>query len=469
MADLRADYRREPYADDAEVLSRRLSSSLGRSSPKSPAEALQPEAVPPPPSRSRAVRHPLVVFLNFVLTVVIVGVVALGAGIFAAKVQFERPSSLDQARPITIDRGGSLGTIADQLQKDGVISSKWLFVGGVTIARQQNALKAGEYLIPAHASMRDIMDAMVTGKGILYSISIPEGLTSQQIVDRLKSEDILVGDIAKTPAEGALLPETYKFTRGDTRQSILDRMERERDRVVADVWSRRAPDLPLTTPDQLVVLASIVEKETALADERSRVAAVFVNRLRLNMRLQSDPTVIYGMFGGAGKPSGYVLSRADLEKQSAYNTYVIPGLPPAPIANPGRASLEAVANPSRTRDLFFVADGTGGHAFAETYEAHLKNVTRWRDIGANSGAAAAAGESTAPADGTPPADNAAANDNAPADSAPPPTPTVRPAVANPPPAKPKPKPVPSAQTTSDQPMALTPSDDGPDPEGAAGQ
>ncbi len=401
MADLRADYRREPYADDAELLSKRLSSSLGRSSPKSPTEALQPEAVPPPPTRSRAVRHPLVVFLNFILTVVIVGIVALGAGIFAAKVQFERPGTLDQARAITVDRGGSLNIIADQLQKDGVISSKWLFVGGVTIARQQNALKAGEYLIPAHASMRDIMDAMVTGKGILYSITIPEGLTSQQIVDRLKSEDILVGDIAETPPEGSLLPETYKFTRGDTRESILTRMERERDRVVADVWQRRAPDLPVTTPDELVVLASVVEKETALADERSRVAAVFVNRLRLNMRLQSDPTVIYGLFKGAGKPSGYTLSRADLEKQSPYNTYVIAGLPPGPIANPGRASLEAVANPSRTRDLFFVADGTGGHAFAETYEAHLKNVTRWRDISANSGAAASAGETPAPADKAP--------------------------------------------------------------------
>ncbi|MEJ0012512.1 MAG: endolytic transglycosylase MltG [Bauldia sp.] len=468
MADLRVDYRREPYADDAEVLSKRLSSSLGRSSPKSPTEALQPEAVPPPPLRSRAVRHPLVVFLNFVLTVVIVGIVALGAGIFAAKVQFERAGTLDQARAITVDRGGSLGTIADQLQKDGVISSKWLFVGGVTIARQQNALKAGEYLIPAHASMRDIMDAMVTGKGILYSISIPEGLTSQQIVDRLNSEDILVGDIAETPPEGSLLPETYKFTRGDTRQSIITRMQRERDRVVADVWSRRAPDLPVTTPDELVVLASVVEKETALADERSRVAAVFVNRLRLNMRLQSDPTVIYGLFKGAGKPSGYTLSRADLEKSSPYNTYVIAGLPAGPIANPGRASLEAVANPSRTRDLFFVADGTGGHAFAETYEAHLKNVTRWRDISANSGAAASAGETQAPPANTPPADDAPPAAAAPADATTVPTPTARPAVPNPT-AKPKAKPLPSAQTTSDQPMALTPTDDQPDPEGAAGQ
>jgi UPF0755 protein len=446
MADLRADYRREPYSDDADVLSRRLSSSLGRASPKSPTEALQPEAVPPPPTRSRAARHPLVVFLNFVLTVVIVAIVALGGAVFAAKVQFDRASDLDQARAITLERGVSLSAIADQLQKDGVIASKWLFVGGVLLNRQQAALKAGEYLIPAHASMRDIMEAMVSGKGILYSVSMPEGLTSEQIVARLNSEDILEGDIAAVPAEGSLLPETYKFTRGDTKQSIIDRMQRERDRVLADVWAHRAPDLPVTTPEELVVLASIVEKETALSDERSRVAAVFVNRLRLSMRLQSDPTVIYGLFKGAGKPSGFVLSRADLEKQSPYNTYVVNGLPPAPIANPGRASLEAVANPSRTRDLFFVADGSGGHAFAETYEAHLKNVTRWRDISANSGATITGGE-------TAPADNNAATDST--------QPAPRGAIAKPP-----------AQTDGiDQPMALTPpAPDGPvDPEAAPGQ
>jgi UPF0755 protein len=390
------DVRREPYIDDAETLSARLSSSLGRTSPKSPAEALQPEAVPPPPSRSRAVRHPVVVFFNFLLTVVIVGLVALGGGVFAAKVQFERPSDLDQARTISVDRGLGLTQIAEQLQRDGFISSKWLFIAGVWLSRQQSSIKFGEYLIPAHASMAEIMDAMVSGRGILYAISIPEGLTTQQIVARLRSEDILVGDVAAVPPEGTLLPETYKFTRGDSRQSLVERMQRDRDRVVADVWARRAPDLPLSTPEELVVLASIVEKETALADERTRVAAVFINRLRLNMRLQSDPTVIYGLFEGEGKPSGFSLRRADLDHQSPYNTYVVNGLPPGPIANPGKASLEAVANPSRTRDLFFVADGSGGHAFAETYEAHLKNVARWREVNANSGQAAAA-EAQAPA------------------------------------------------------------------------
>lgn len=421
-----ADVRREPFLGDADALSARLSSSLGRTSPKSPAEALQPEAIPPPPVRSRTAKHPLVVFFNFLLTVVIVGLVGLGGGVFAAKFQFDRESDLDQPRTIAINRGSGLTEIAEQLQREGIISSKWLFVAGVWLSRQQANIKFGEYLIPARASMADIMDAMVSGRGILYAIGIPEGLTSQQIVSRLMSEDILVGEISSIPADGALLPETYKFTRGDTRESIVQRMQTERDRVLNDVWARRAPDLPIQSPEELLVLASVVEKETALADERTRVAAVFINRLRLNMRLQSDPTVIYGLFGSAGKPSGFMLKRSDLENQSPYNTYVINGLPPGPIANPGRASLEAVANPSRTRDLFFVADGTGGHAFAETYDEHLKNVARWREINANSGqaaATAAGGSEAAPS---------------------------------------------SAPAASDLPMALVP-EDGPDPEGGAGQ
>jgi UPF0755 protein len=242
--------------------------------------------------------------------------------------------------------------------------------------------------------MHDVMEAMVSGRGILYSVSIPEGLTSQQVVDRLLSEEVLVGEVSAVPEDGTILPETYKFTRGDTRDNLLNRMRRDRDRIVTEVWNRRAPDLPISTPEEMVVLASIVEKETALADERSRVAAVFINRLRLNMRLQSDPTVTYGLFNGKEKPPGFRLSRADLDSQTAYNTYVIDGLPPSPIANPGQASLEAVANPSRTRDLFFVADGSGGHAFAETYEDHLRNVARWREINANGAAAAATAEAT---------------------------------------------------------------------------
>ena len=240
-----SDIRRDQFGGDADVLSARLSSA-GRLAPKSPIEALQPEPVPPPPLRSRAVRHPVVVFLNFVLTVVIVIVVAGGAGLFIGKMQFDRPGNLDQPRPISIERGTNLGTIADQLQKEGAISSKWLFIAGVWMNKQQNALKAGEYLIPAHASMHDIMDAMATGKGILYAITIPEGLTTEQILDRIKADQVLIGDVGEPPPEGSLLPETYKFTRGDTRENLISRMRRERDRIITDIWSKRSPDLPLT-------------------------------------------------------------------------------------------------------------------------------------------------------------------------------------------------------------------------------
>ncbi|MEP2118596.1 endolytic transglycosylase MltG, partial [Bauldia litoralis] len=350
MSDMRGDN----FGSDADVLSARLVSA-NRTAPKSPSEALQPESVPPPPQRSRAVRHPLVVFMNFMLTIVIVTGVVLGGGLIVGKMQFERDGALDQERTIPVQRGEGLSEIAATLQREGAISSKWLFIAGVWLNQQQNALKAGEYLIPAHASMSEIMDAMVEGKSIVYAVTIPEGLTSKQIVDRLLADEVLVGEITEIPEEGTLLPARYDFTRGDTRQNILARMQRERDRLLTDVWARRASDLPLQNINELVVLASIVEKETALADERSQVAAVFINRLRLNMRLQTDPTVIYGLFGGAGKPSDYVLTRADLEKETPSNTYRIDGLPPGPIANPGAASLEAVANPSRTRDLFFVA------------------------------------------------------------------------------------------------------------------
>jgi UPF0755 protein len=340
------------------------------------------------------IRHPIVVFFNFMLTIATLAVVAVGGSLFFVNMQFGTTSDLDQARTVSIERGTNLNAIADQLQKANIVSSKWLFIAGVWLNQQQSNLKAGEYLIAAHASMHDVMEAMVSGRGILYSVSIPEGLTGQQVVDRLLSEQVLVGEVSAVPEDGTILPETYKFTRGDTRDNLLNRMRRDRDRIVTEVWNRRAPDLPISTPEEMVVLASIVEKETALADERSRVAAVFINRLRLNMRLQSDPTVTYGLFNGKEKPPGFRLSRADLDSQTAYNTYVIDGLPPSPIANPGQASLEAVANPSRTRDLFFVADGSGGHAFAETYEDHLRNVARWREINANGAAAAATAEAT---------------------------------------------------------------------------
>jgi UPF0755 protein len=202
-------------------------------------------------------------------------------------------------------------------------------------------------------------------------------LTSEQIVARLSDNDIFTGSVREIPREGTLLPETYKFPRGTPREQVIARMQQAQKRVLGEIWDRRNADIPIKTPEQLVTLASIIEKETGKADERSRVAAVFVNRLRQKIKLQSDPTIIYGLVGGKGT-LGRPIKRSEITQPSPYNTYVVDGLPPGPIANPGRASLEAAANPARTRDLFFVADGTGGHAFSDSYDQHAKNVAKLR-------------------------------------------------------------------------------------------
>jgi len=195
------------------------------------------------------------------------------------------------------------------------------------------------------------------------------------------SDDILEGDLPETlPAEGSLMPDTYPFQRGTTRVEVVERMKVAQASFLSRVWAKRIPDLPISTPEELVTLASIVEKETGKADERPHVASVFINRLNRGMKLQSDPTIIYGIFGGAGKPSDRPIYKSDIETPTPYNTYTIPALPPGPIANPGRAAMEAVANPSRTDDIFFVANGTGGHVFAKTLDEHNQNVARWRQI-----------------------------------------------------------------------------------------
>jgi UPF0755 protein len=240
-------------------------------------------------------------------------------------------------------------------------------------------LKFGEYEFTRHASLRDVASIIGEGKVVQHQLTIPEGLTSEQIVARLLENDILSGNIKEIPREGTLLPESYKFTRGTTREQMIQRMQQSQKKVVQDIWERRMPDLLLKSPEQLVTLASIVEKETGKPEERTRVASVFMNRLKTRMKLQSDPTIIYGLVGGKGT-LGRPIMRSEIDQHTPYNTYVIEGLPPGPIANPGRASLEATANPARTRELFFVADGTGGHAFAENYDQHQKNVARLRVI-----------------------------------------------------------------------------------------
>lgn len=349
--------------------------------PKSPRQAIQPEAAAPPPQRrSRAAKHPIVVVLNFFMMLGVLGVLFAGAFLYFGKLQFSADGPLTEPRSVLIAPGSSLDAIAGQLERRNIIDSRLTFSTGVRLYRQEDKLKAGEYLFEPGVSMQEVMSALVSGRSILHSVTIPEGLTSLQIVSRLQQNEVLTGEIDGVPDEGTLLPETYKFTRGMSRQQILDQMSKAHARAVGEIWDRRVADLPIETPEQLVTLASIVEKETGKADERPRVASVFINRLRQNIRLQSDPTIIYGIFGGEGKPSDRPIFQSDLEKQTPYNTYQIDGLPPGPIANPGRAALEAVANPSRTNDLYFVADGTGGHVFAETLEEHNRNVTRWRQI-----------------------------------------------------------------------------------------
>jgi UPF0755 protein len=239
-------------------------------------------------------------------------------------------------------------------------------------------VKAGEYAVPAHASMADVTAILVAGKSIQHKLTIAEGLTSDMAYRLVVANPVLVGDAGPTPAEGALMPETYLFTRGTTRNEILARMEKAEEKFLAQQWAARTDGLPFTTPAQAVVMASIVEKETALADERPRVAAVFINRLKQGMKLQSDPTIIYGI------TKGYRLGRPILESEIAgntpYNTYVIQGLPPAPICNPGKDSLSAVLKPEQSDDLYFVANGKGGHVFAATEAEHQRNVAAWRAI-----------------------------------------------------------------------------------------
>ncbi len=366
-----------------------------RIAPKSPRQVLQPEAAPPPPPRSQKARHPLVVVLNFfVMVAVLIVLSAAGAFYFGSR-QFDGQGPLTETTSVLIQPGAGLDTISNLLSRQNVIESEFIFSAAVRVFGSESDLKAGEYLFQPGVSMREVLDDLVSGRSVLHAITFPEGLTSQQIVDRLLLDPILTGEIAELPPEGSLMPDTYKFTRGATRQQMIDQMMRMQERAVADIWARRVPGLPVETPEEFVTLASIVEKETGRADERPRVAGVFINRLNQGMRLDSDPTIIYGIYGSAGPPSGHVILRSEIDKKTEYNTYHFTGLPPGPIANPGRAALEAVANPSRTDELFFVADGTGGHAFASTLDEHNRNVARWRQIEAERRAAAEAAEAEA--------------------------------------------------------------------------
>ncbi len=350
-----------------------------RITPRSPRAALEPERVPVPTRRSRGARHPVVIVGNAVFTILIVLAVVAGTTVIVGKQRFEAPGPLQSDKIVNIPRGYGLRDIADLLMREGVIDQPWTFVAGVIARKARDELKSGEYQFAKQASLRDVVDTIIEGKVVQHQLTIPEGLTSEQIVQRLLDNDTLSGNIRELPREGSLLPETYRFTRGTTREQMISRMQQAERKALEEIWEHRNPDLPLKTPEQLVTLASIVEKETGRPEERSRVAAVFINRLKQRMKLQSDPTIIYGLVGGKGS-LGRPILKSEIEQPTPYNTYVIEGLPPGPIANPGRASLEAAANPARTKEIFFVADGTGGHVFAETLDQHQKNVAHLRAL-----------------------------------------------------------------------------------------
>jgi UPF0755 protein len=304
---------------------------------------------------------------------------AVAAATLWVMAQIDRPGPLAEAKTLIVPKGGGVMEIGSQLQRTGVISNEYLFIVAFETSPQSGALKAGEYVFPAGISMRAAVDLLQSGKTVVHRVTVPEGLTTAQVLELLDKAEGLYGEIETRPAEGTLLPETYHYSWGDNRQAVVDRMRSGMKKALDDSWAHRAANLPFKTKEEAVVLASIVERETGIASERPHVAAVFINRLRHGMKLQSDPTVIYGLSDGKGVLD-HPLTKADLAAKHPYNTYLIDGLPPAPIANPGHASLQAVMHPDKSDDLYFVADGSGGHAFAKTLTEHNRNVANWRRV-----------------------------------------------------------------------------------------
>ena len=333
----------------------------------------------PPSQPPRKPRRMGLSSLSGLLTFVLIGALATVGALAWLLKESRSPGPLAADKVVIIAREDDGGSIADQLERAGVIDSALWFNILTVLDGNRGALKRGEYAFKAGMSMNDIENELIAHRVVRYKLTIPEGLTSEQVVDRLREDTVLTGDIRETPREGSLMPDTYYFERGDTRLSILSRMAKIQGKTVDEIWKARSPDLPIKSPWEMVTLASIVEKETGKTEERPRVAGVFINRLEKRMRLDSDPTIVYGLVQGKGT-LGRSITRADLNQSTPYNTYIIDGLPPGPICNPGKAALEAVAKPARSKDLYFVADGTGGHAFAETLDQHQKNVAHWRQI-----------------------------------------------------------------------------------------
>jgi UPF0755 protein len=309
-------------------------------------------------------------------------VFVLLVGVLLIMVEAHRPGPTagQEVRTVVIPKGNTITSIARQLRMEGVVRSSLAFRIASEIYQHGRTMKAGEYVIAPGQSMVETINALAEGRVVLHPITIPEGLTSEMVVDLLAAAEVLTGETPQVPPEGAVLPETYMVPRGAERAEILRRMMEAQDQTLTSLWANRAKDLPIKTPEEAVILASIVEKETGVAHERPQVAGVFLNRLRRGMRLESDPTIIYGV--SKGRPLGRGILRSELERETPYNTYKINGLPPTPIANPGREALAAVLNPPKTEALFFVAldpnDPGAGHQFSRTYAEHSAAVARLR-------------------------------------------------------------------------------------------
>jgi UPF0755 protein len=319
------------------------------------------------------------------LTLVVAGLLVAVAAVYQwGYSAYRAPGPAAADVTVVLPKGLSLDAIARRLAEAGTIARSAVFVWGARLEGKARLLKAGEYRIPAGASMREVVALLVEGRTVVRRLTVPEGLTAIEIVELVHATEGLVGALDRVPEEGSLLPETYHFAFGDERTQMIERMRRGMTQLLAELWPQRQADLRLRSERDAVVLASIVERETPLAAERPRVAAVLINRLNRGMPLQADPTVIYAVSGGRGSLAR-ALTRADLEIESPFNTYRAKGLPPGPIANPGRASIAAVLHPAVSDELYFVADGLGGHAFARTLAEHQKNVARWRKLGTEAG------------------------------------------------------------------------------------
>jgi UPF0755 protein len=307
----------------------------------------------------------------------LLAVLAAGGASWWAWRQVDAPGPLPAATAIVVPHGG-MEAVADALVDQHVIRSALLFRIAALATRGDGPLHAAELQFPAAASLREVLAVLRTARPVQHRLTIPEGLTALQVAALINHADALTGEAAPPP-EGSFLPETYSYERGTSREQILDRGRIAMDRALEHAWAERTPNLPLSSPQQALVLASMVERETAKPEERPLIAGVFINRLLLGMKLQSDPTVVYGASNGLGVLD-HPLTRAELDRDDAFNTYRIAGLPPAPICMPGLAALRAATQPAETDALYFVADGTGGHAFSRTQADHLRHVANWRDI-----------------------------------------------------------------------------------------